>query len=362
MIATLFSRVNIFDVLVHREKQLTGEVDQLEPSAIDQTPEQELVHTFAVKYKFELPVLEDDKSYISHREVNVDVSQDRMRMIWDRSHPFNVKGTEIKISIPFKGDSELFQVRPTTFNLNPPRAEVHGHEIHLTYVRMDNNAAAVKSEYQKAIQDIKQHLDWLEQSIAGFNSNIGPKVKTLISQRRQKLVAKADMFAEIGLPVRETTYHVSGKTTVSTKALTKSISSSKKWDIFISHASEDKDQVARPLAMALRERGISVWYDEFSLKVGDSLRASIDYGLANSRYGVVILSKHFFAKHWPSQELNGLFGKETSGGKVILPVWHDVTAEEVRSFSPMLADRFAAKSDMGQGQLVEQIIEALERD
>lgn len=107
---------------------------------------------------------------------------------------------------------------------------------------------------------------------------------------------------------------------------------------------------------------MAVWYDEFSLKLGDSLRSSIDYGLANTRYGVVILSKHFFQKNWPVQELNGLSTLEVAGKKVILPVWHNVTADEARAFSPILADRVAAKSDIGIEALVEQIINILEQD
>src|SRR2546422_8478324 len=166
----LFSRVSIFDVLEHQQQTLKAEVNQLDSSAIQRVPEQELVHNLAAKYKVEIPALEEDKAYISHREVEVDVSQDPMRMIWDRSRPFYIKGTEITVKLPFKGDPDLFQVRPSTFNLNPPRGEIHGHEIHLVYVRTDDNAAAVKAEYQKAIQDIKQHLGWLEASISDFNS------------------------------------------------------------------------------------------------------------------------------------------------------------------------------------------------
>ncbi len=105
-----------------------------------------------------------------------------------------------------------------------------------------------------------------------------------------------------------------------------------------------------------------MWYDEFSLKMGDSLRGSIDYGLANSRYGVVVLSKNFFAKHWPVQELNGLATREVNGKKVILPIWHRVSFEEVRDFSPMLADKLASTSDTGLDKLVQDIIGALEQD
>ena len=50
------------------------------------------------------------------------------------------------------------------------------------------------------------------------------------------------------------------------------------YDVFISHASEDKDTVVRPLANALLQRGLKVWYDEFELKIGDSLRRKIDKG------------------------------------------------------------------------------------
>jgi TIR domain-containing protein len=133
----------------------------------------------------------------------------------------------------------------------------------------------------------------------------------------------------------------------------------KKWDVFISHASEDKDELVRPLASALKNANVSVWYDEFSLKLGDSLRESIDLGLANSRYGVVVLSKKFFEKHWPTQELNGLATKEVNGNKVILPIWHRVTFEEVRAFSPILADRLAENSAVGLERVVQRIVEVL---
>jgi len=111
------------------------------------------------------------------------------------------------------------------------------------------------------------------------------------------------------------------------------------WDVFISHAWEDKEDIARPLAEALRRKGLRVWYDEFTLRVGDSLRHSIDHGLANSRYGVVILSPSFFAKEWPQKELDGLVAREVSGERVILPVWHNITADQIREYSPTILER-----------------------
>lgn len=132
-----------------------------------------------------------------------------------------------------------------------------------------------------------------------------------------------------------------------------------KWDAFISHASEDKDGFVRPLAEGLQERGLSVWFDEFELKVGDSLRESIDHGLGRSRFGIVVFSPHFFEKRWPQNELNGLVTRETGGAKVILPVWHNVDAEAVRTVSPVLADRVATSSRNGLIQVIEDLIQAI---
>lgn len=114
-----------------------------------------------------------------------------------------------------------------------------------------------------------------------------------------------------------------------------------KFDAFISHATEDKEDLVRPLAEALISDGYKIWYDEFQLKVGDSLRRSIDRGLAASRFGIVILSPSFFAKQWPQYELDGLVSKEIEGGKVILPIWHKVSKAEVMGYSPSLADKMA---------------------
>jgi len=115
----------------------------------------------------------------------------------------------------------------------------------------------------------------------------------------------------------------------------------KEYDVFISHASEDKDEVVRPLAHALKNEGLTVWYDEFELKIGDSLRRKIDKGLANSKFGIVVLSKDFIKKGWTNYELDGIITKAVSGEQVVLPIWHNITKKEVIDFSPSLADKLA---------------------
>ena len=115
----------------------------------------------------------------------------------------------------------------------------------------------------------------------------------------------------------------------------------RKYDVFISHASEDKDVVVRPLAIALQQKGLKVWYDEFELRIGDSLRQKIDKGLGNSRFGIVVLSKNFIRKGWTNYELDGIITKAVSGQQVVLPIWHEITKQEVIDYSPSLADKLA---------------------
>lgn len=112
-------------------------------------------------------------------------------------------------------------------------------------------------------------------------------------------------------------------------------------DVFISHASDDKDEFVRPLANALIAQGLNVWFDEMTLRIGDSLRQKIDKGLANSRVGLVILSPAFIKKGWTNYELDGIVTRTVSGEQVLLPIWHNITKQQVMDFSPSLADKVA---------------------
>lgn len=128
------------------------------------------------------------------------------------------------------------------------------------------------------------------------------------------------------------------------------------WDVFISHASEDKEAVAVPLRSALVDLGISVWLDKTELTVGDSLRRKIDQGIRASRFGIVILSERFFAKGWTNHELDGLVTRTVAGEQTLLPIWHNLTGDQVRVYSPSLADKVALTTDsMAVEEMAEQI-------
>lgn len=135
------------------------------------------------------------------------------------------------------------------------------------------------------------------------------------------------------------------------------------YDLFISHASEDKEAVARPLAAALAALGFAVWYDEERLEVGSSLRRSIEAGLAESRYGVVVFSEAFFEKPWPPRELDGLFARELAeDAEIILPLWHEVDQTFMAAKAPMLADRLALRTEIGVPELADRLARRLRKE
>lgn len=131
-----------------------------------------------------------------------------------------------------------------------------------------------------------------------------------------------------------------------------------KYDYFISHASEDKKVVAEPLTKALEQLGAKVWLDKYELNIGDSLRESIDDGLRSAKQGIVILSPIYFEKFWTTKELNGLFAKASKGNKIILPIRHNITADEVAERSALLADLFSLSTDK---YTIEEIAQAILR-
>lgn len=207
------------------------------------------------------------------------------------------------------------------------------------------------AEYQKKIADKSIELGRKKQE---FRKSEESEFKKQVRQQEdfqrnlQREIdnqkAQLDILINQNFSSKQTTYSNIEKT------------ASKQYDFFISHASEDKDEIVRSLADSLKIEGFEVWYDEFELKIGDSLRKKIDAGLVNSRFGIVIISPSFVKKNWTEYELNGMVAREMNGHKVILPIWHKISKDEVLKFSPTLADKMALNTSIHS---TEEIIKAL---
>ena len=130
--------------------------------------------------------------------------------------------------------------------------------------------------------------------------------------------------------------------------------------LFISHASEDKSPFVSELAEILTKYGVNVWYDEYDIKIGDSISRKIDEGLSNSKYGLLVLSEKFFTKYWTKEELGGIRSLNASGQlEKLVPIWLNVEYATIAKNSPILADKMAIVSNGSNIHSVAlQVIEA----
>lgn len=134
------------------------------------------------------------------------------------------------------------------------------------------------------------------------------------------------------------------------------------YDVFVSHAWEDKESFVDEFVNELRALGAKVWYDKTQMKWGDSMRAKIDEGLRKSRFGVAVLSPDYIAEHkyWTKAELDGLFQMESINGKTLLPIWHNLTKQQVMNFSPIIASKLAmSTATMTPKEIAEEMVRLL---
>lgn len=130
---------------------------------------------------------------------------------------------------------------------------------------------------------------------------------------------------------------------------------------FISHDSRDKDEIAVKLASLLRSAGCPVWYDEYSLRVGDSLRESIERGLKECERCILVITPNFLGNTgWTKVEFNSIFTREILERRnIVLPIWHNVTPQQVFDYSPSLADRIAVNWSKGAEEVAKALLRVL---
>jgi hypothetical protein len=125
--------------------------------------------------------------------------------------------------------------------------------------------------------------------------------------------------------------------------------------VFLSHVSEDKENIVRPFARALEAEGISYWLDEAELQWGDSLSRGINKGLAVSEYVVAFLSENFITRGWPQAELGAALTAQTSSGrKKLLPIMVADRDKVVKEF-PMLADLLYKDWSDGHEKIIREL-------
>ena len=247
--------------------------------------------------------------------------------------------------LPFQGDPTLLKCVPSTRLLWTEEIALENNEIIFDVIDFSSNVDEIKKKRDEVINFLKQQSEHVNNQVNQYNSKLGELIKQMIATTNNKLTKRSEILSQLGTPLKVDSLNESVNKNTKQPVTQVKEKKTKKFDVFICHASEDKPFV-NSLAEAIRNADLDVWYDDFQLGWGDDLRPTIDSGLKNSKFGIVVFSKSFLnKKKWTEYELNGLFANEKKGQKVILPVWHDITREDMLQCSPTLSDRIALQSD-----------------
>ena len=191
-----------------KDRQLAAmrdEIDAIDGNRLLNTSVGDLCEFFVQKYRIDVPTLHEAAITADQREAKVDVSGDYRRLILDRSRPAYVRGAVIEIDIPFDGDAGMFNIRPSTYTLNPPRARVTEKSrilrIHLEGADLDKEQ--VRRDIDGTIASIKEYLDWQRRDVVAFDTELRSAVEKHIKDRREKLLNNQSLVSSLGFPLRE---------------------------------------------------------------------------------------------------------------------------------------------------------------
>jgi hypothetical protein len=199
----LFSNARWHDVEAHQLQEMRKAIETMDGNRLLNTSIDDLTNFFEQKFQFEIPTLRPEEIVVDQRETKIDVSRDHNRMIFDRSRPFHITGTEIEVEVPFTGEAEAFKVQPTTWTMSPPRAEVRGSALVLRIVGTNLTPEGVRSEIDRTVKEIEDHLSTLRGSAAGLRTQLPGQARSAIESRRQKLLADRNLVGGLGFKMKE---------------------------------------------------------------------------------------------------------------------------------------------------------------
>ena len=200
----LFAKYDGNRVLDNQQDKLRAELDEYQPNAVLTANVDDLCDYFVEKYKIEVPHLREDDIEASQRDEQYDARRDPNRVIFDDSRPVWIPGTTFTFHVPYDGERELFYVRANTFTVNPPRAIVGPTELQFAYSTADpNEAVRIKTEFERELGRVREHLDWLRRDFTPFNDGLRQQIRERLDTRRTKLIADRGVVAGLGFKVRE---------------------------------------------------------------------------------------------------------------------------------------------------------------
>jgi hypothetical protein len=199
----LFSSHDLRQIIDSARASLRAEVDQFDQNRLLNTAPADLVRYLVERYSITPPALRREDWSATELETQVDVRYDSNRWIRDTSRPVYIPGQRIEIEVPIEGDIELMYARSSTFSSSPPRAQVRGQVLTLAFeIPHDAAQRDIRQEAERILSEIEQHLQWIRNDLAGFNSSLQSVAETAITARRERILTNQGRVASLGIPLK----------------------------------------------------------------------------------------------------------------------------------------------------------------
>ena len=337
-----FKAFNEYDLSRTLEAQLSSLREEVK--SLVKAGRSEEISALAEKYKLTLLAFDTQNLTVQTKTENIPAEYFPNNFFVERgqSYPKDV----LIFHLPFIGDQILLRCVPSTRILWTEEIVLENSNVIFELIKFSDDVENIRKERDRIVNFLTQQAGHINKQIEQHNNAINQVIIETETQTRSQISKHEEFLTQLGTPVKKEGQFNQASQNSSEKQTSRVTEKRQQtFDVFICHASEDKDFVNK-LAGSLKGKKIAVWYDSFQIGWGDDLRPAIDNGLKNSRFGIVVFSKAFLGKKkWTEYELSGLFSKEKKGRKVILPIWHNITREDIAGYSPTFADRIAKRSD-----------------
>ena len=198
----LFAKQNLFELIERSKREVVQKVQAQEKDYLLNVSETDICEHLFSMLRLDVPVLLRSKMYaLEPEEVDVDVSHEQWRVALDLSKPFYVKGTSVTVVIPFEGDKELFDYRPSTFSTHVPLGSVVGQELRLLYTQTKHDPDSFRRAVEGDLTAIESYLQWVRTDVERYNDQLPQLVEKAIRERKARLLAAEGLVSSLGIPI-----------------------------------------------------------------------------------------------------------------------------------------------------------------
>ena len=205
MTRQLFQILDLDKFLTERSQELEVEIRSLSDNRLLSGSQENLCDVLVRKYSLSAPRINESGIRINTASANLASGQQSANHFDEPSGPASPSGTRIEYRVPFTGDHDLLECRPSKPELDAPYATVRSNELAFLYVQLRDAPDTVQKDFEGDLECLKKYLAWIARDLDKFNSSIRQKARDRITARHQELHDHQQLAERLGFPTRRAT-------------------------------------------------------------------------------------------------------------------------------------------------------------